>query len=116
MTRSVRDAAIMLTAMAGTDPQDAATADADKWRGDYSNGLSIEGLKGMRIGVMRAPNVDAALFDAAVATLKGGGAEIIRLFLDHRVDPKVKSKDGKTALNIAREFNNRAAIEILEKL
>ncbi|MBM3862784.1 MAG: hypothetical protein FJ385_02360 [Verrucomicrobia bacterium] len=45
-----------------------------------------------------------------------GGAEIIRLFLDHRVDPKVKSKDGKTALDIAREFNNRAAMEILEKL
>jgi amidase len=79
MTRSVRDAAIMLTAMAGSDPQDAATADADKWRGDYSSGLSIEGLKGMRIGVMRAPNVDAALFDAAIATLKGGGAEIIPL-------------------------------------
>jgi len=28
----------------------------------------------------------------------------------------VKSKDGKTALDIAREFNNRAAMEILEKL
>lgn len=79
MTRSVRDAAIMLTAMAGTDPQDAATADADKWRGDYSNGLSIDGLKGMRIGVLRAPNADAALLDAAIATLKAGGAEIILL-------------------------------------
>jgi amidase len=62
MTRSVRDAAIMLTAMAGSDPQDAATADADRWRGDYSNGLSIDGLKGMRIGVMRAPNANTALF------------------------------------------------------
>lgn len=79
MTRSVRDAAIMLTAMAGTDPQDAATADADKWRGDYSNGLSIEGLKGMRIGIIRAPNANAALFDAAITILKAGGAEIIPL-------------------------------------
>ncbi|WP_395637323.1 amidase [Sphingorhabdus sp.] len=79
MTRSVRDAAIMLTAMAGSDPQDAATADADRWRGDYSKGLSVDGLKGMRIGVLRAPNVDAALFDAALATLKASGAEVVLL-------------------------------------
>ncbi len=79
MTRSVRDAAIMLTAMAGTDPQDAATADADTWRGDYSKGLSVDALKGMRIGVLRAPNVDAALFDAALATLKAGGADVVML-------------------------------------
>ena len=79
MTRSVRDAAIMLSAMAGTDPQDAATADADIWRGDYSNGLSIDALKGMRIGVLRAPNVDAASFDAALAKLKEGGAELVML-------------------------------------
>lgn len=79
MTRSVRDAAIMLTAMAGSDPQDAATADADTWRGDYSKDLSVDALKGMRIGVLRAPNVDAALFDAALATLKAGGAEIVML-------------------------------------
>jgi len=79
MTRSVRDAAIMLTAMAGSDPQDAATADADTWRGDYSKGLSVDALKGMRIGVLRAPNVDAALFDAALATLKAGGADVVML-------------------------------------
>ena len=54
--------------------QEAATADADTWRGDYSNGLLVDGLKGMRIGVMRTPNVDAALFDAAHATLKAGSA------------------------------------------
>lgn len=79
ITRSVRDAAIMLTAMAGSDPQDAATADADKWRGDYSQGLSADALKGMRIGVLRAPNVDATLFDAALASLEAGGAEIVML-------------------------------------
>jgi amidase len=79
MTRTVRDAAIMLTAMAGSDPQDAATTDADKWRGDYATGLSINALKGMRIGVLRAPTADAALFDGAIAKLKDGGAEIILL-------------------------------------
>jgi ankyrin repeat protein len=45
-----------------------------------------------------------------------GGAEIIRLLLDHKVDPKVKAKDGKTALDIAREFKNQPAIEILQAL
>ncbi len=79
MTRSVRDAAIMLTAMAGSDAGDPATSDADKWRGDYAAGLSVDALKGMRIGVMRAPNADAALFDAAIAKLKEGGAEIVVL-------------------------------------
>ena len=79
MTRSVRDAAIMLTAMAGSDPEDPTTAKADKWRSNYAAGLSDTALKGIRIGVMRAPNVDAALFDAAIAKLKEGGAEIIIL-------------------------------------
>ncbi|WP_295445403.1 amidase [Sphingorhabdus sp. EL138] len=79
MTRSVRDAAIMLTAIAGSDPQDTATADADRWRGNYAAGLSVGSLKAMRIGVIRAPDADAALFDAAIATLKDGGAEVILL-------------------------------------
>jgi amidase len=77
MTKTVRDAAIMLTAMAGSDPEDLATAYADKWRGDYASGLNADILKGMRIGVMRAPDVDAALFDAALAKLKEGGAELV---------------------------------------
>jgi amidase len=79
MTRTVRDAAIMLTAMAGTDPEDPATAEADTWRGDYATYLSVDALKGMRIGVIRAANVDATLFDGAIARLKEGGAEIITL-------------------------------------
>jgi len=79
MTRTVRDAAIMLTAIAGSDPEDAATADADTYRGNYAADLSVDALKDMRIGVVRAPNVDAALFDAAIAKLQEGGAEIVVL-------------------------------------
>jgi amidase len=41
--------------------------------------LSVDALKGMRVGVVRAPNVDAALFDSAIAKLQGGGAEIVVL-------------------------------------
>jgi amidase len=69
----------MLTAMAGSDPQDAATVDADRWRGNYAAGLSVDALKGMRVGVIRAPTADAVLFDAAIAKLKDGGAEIVVL-------------------------------------
>lgn len=43
-----------------------------------------------------------------------GGAEIIQLFLDRGVDRTVRSKTDVTALDIAREFKNEAAIPLLE--
>ena len=43
-----------------------------------------------------------------------GGGEMIRLFLDHGVDVSVRSKTDVTALDIAREFENEAAIRLLE--
>jgi hypothetical protein len=45
-----------------------------------------------------------------------GGAEIIRLLLDHKVDPKLKSKQNVTALDLAKEYKNQPAIELLEGL
>ncbi len=45
-----------------------------------------------------------------------GGAEIVQLLLDHKVDPKLKSKQDVTALDIAKKFKNEAAIAILSKL
>ncbi len=77
MTRTVRDAAMILTAIIGTDPQDPATSDADKWRGDYTAGLDVGAINGMRIGVMRAPNVSALQFDAAMATMAAAGAVLV---------------------------------------
>lgn len=52
MTRTVRDAALMLTIMAGSDPEDPATISADDHRRDYVDTLD-EGINGMRIGVFR---------------------------------------------------------------
>lgn len=43
-----------------------------------------------------------------------GGAEIIQLFLDRGVDRSVRSKTDVTALDIAKEFKNEAAIRLLE--
>ncbi len=54
MTRTVADAAILLTALAGYDPSDPATAGiAGRARDDYSAYLDPKGLMGARIGVAR---------------------------------------------------------------
>ncbi|HEX7086022.1 MAG TPA: amidase family protein, partial [Vicinamibacterales bacterium] len=49
MTRTVRDAALLLTAMAGVDPADRATAAARNRTRDYTRFLDPNGLKGARI-------------------------------------------------------------------
>lgn len=82
MTTSVRDAAIMLDAIAGSDPADAATRDADARRApSYAAALEGEGLRGLRIGVMRdrlGSRADiGALFDAALDVLRAQGAVIV---------------------------------------
>jgi amidase len=54
MARTVRDAAILLTALAGTDPRDPTTAESGaKSSADYARFLDPNGLRGARIGVAR---------------------------------------------------------------
>ncbi|MDP3783995.1 MAG: amidase family protein, partial [Sphingopyxis sp.] len=69
MTLTVRDAAAVMTVIAGSDPADQATAEADARKVDYAAALSPEALKGKRVGVLRdriGDRIDiAALFDAA---------------------------------------------------
>jgi len=81
MTASVRDAALMLTAMAGSDPADPVTADADRHKQDYTAALSPDGLKGLRVGVLRdrigSDRAILALFEAALSAMKQQGAVII---------------------------------------
>jgi amidase len=81
MARSVADAAALLTALAGPDPRDRATAEAGKHATDYARFLDPDGLRGARIGVARNlagfhPDTDAR-FEEAVAELKRRGAEVI---------------------------------------
>jgi amidase len=83
MTRTVEDAALLLTAMAGSDPKDPATAEANARKQDYAAALKPGALKGARIGVMRYaagfhPETDAA-FEAALATLKAQGAVLVEI-------------------------------------
>ena len=83
MTRTVADAAALLGAMSGTDPDDPATKDAGrKGRRDYTASLDPSGLKGARIGVVRnkyfgySPASDR-LAEAAIAEMKTQGATIV---------------------------------------
>jgi len=79
MAASVVEAAQLLTAIAGSDPADPATRDADKHKRDYAAGLDTNSLKGKRIGVMRfasTPQLDPA-FETALAILREKGAILV---------------------------------------
>jgi len=81
MCRTVADAAALLTALAGVDPRDPATAQAEGHIAkDYTAFLDVGGLKGARIGVQARngnnPIVDKAVEDA-IAVLKAQGAEVV---------------------------------------
>jgi amidase len=81
MARSVADAAALLSAIAGSDPRDPATAAADTHRSDYTKALDRDALRGARIGVVRklagfSPDVDRVL-EQNIATLRAAGATIV---------------------------------------
>jgi len=81
MGRSVKDVAILFSAMVGGDPADPATDQAESRRYDYAAGLSVDGLKGVRVGYLR-PQMSADLaaqFDAALAQMKARGAVLVEV-------------------------------------
>ena len=82
MARTVADAAVLLTAMAGSDVRDAATTAADQKKTDYTQFLKRDGLKGKRIGVVRAQLANhsdsvTALIEVQLAVLKAQGATLV---------------------------------------
>ena len=91
MARTVADAALLLNAIAGSDPADPATAEADARKVDFTAGLADASLAGVRIGVLRKAagrNADvAALFEQALADLRRAGAELVEL--DYEPDDKM---------------------------
>jgi amidase len=84
ITHTVRDAAILLTAMAGSDPADPATADANAHRMDYTRALNPQALKGVRLGVARfffkgfTPQT-LGVFKRALAVLQAQGATLVNV-------------------------------------
>ena len=86
MTRTVRDAAILLSALAGADPRDRATQESDRYRSlDYTMALDAKGLQGARLGVIKNllgqhAHVDG-VFRAALGLLKASGATLVEVEL-----------------------------------
>ncbi len=105
MCRTVRDAAILLSALTGVDPDDSATAaSAGKTQPDYAQFCDPNGLKGARIGVARkyfgfSDAVDA-LMEQALDVIKKQGATL--------VDPADLETHGK--------FDNTEATVLLYEL
>ncbi len=82
MARTVRDAAILLGALAGVDPRDSATsASAGKAAADYTQFLDPHGLRSTRIGIARkyfgSNEAQDQLMNTLIAAMKRQGAEII---------------------------------------
>ena len=81
MTATVREAAELLYAIAGSDPADPATKDADKHKTDFASALDAGSLRGKRIGVMRFASgfgTDEPL-ERALAVLKAQGATLVEI-------------------------------------
>ncbi|MEO8113366.1 MAG: amidase family protein, partial [Phenylobacterium sp.] len=82
MTRTVADAAAVLTALAGSDPADPATRAADAHKVDYLARLDAHALEGARIGVARLPGRTPqtdAVYEQALAALKRAGAVLVEV-------------------------------------
>jgi amidase len=84
MVRTVRDAAILLGALAGVDPDDELTSQSsDHLYSDYTEFLREDGLQGKRIGFYTAPmgnhfRVDTLMY-RAVQKMEELGAEVIEI-------------------------------------
>jgi amidase len=82
LCRTVRDAAILLGALTGVDVEDKATSESrGKSYADYTQFLVADGLRGARIGVVRATFGFNASVDAVMGTaldqLKSQGAVLV---------------------------------------
>jgi aspartyl-tRNA(Asn)/glutamyl-tRNA(Gln) amidotransferase subunit A len=86
MTRSVRDAAILLRAMAGHDPKDSTSVDRPV--PDYEAALTGD-VRGLKVGVPKEYRIDGmspeieALWQTGITWLKEAGAEIVEVSLPH---------------------------------
>ena len=94
ITANVRTAALVLSAIAGSDPADPATPDADAHHADYLAALKPDALRGTRIGVLRFATGWSTptdkVFDQALATLKAQGATLVDI-----TDLKDRNKIGE---------------------
>ena len=86
MTKTVKDAAILLGALTGIDEEDAVTGESQgKAQKDYTAYLDTNGLKGKRIGIEKAfldGNKQVVnVYKEAIEVLKKQGATVVEIEL-----------------------------------
>ena len=106
MTRTVRDAALLLSALAAPDASDAGSRPSGMPSGaDFTRGLDAGGLRGARIGIPRpvyfgySPSADA-LAETAFQVLRDAGA----ILVDPAPIGTAPSLDGPEDLVLLYEF------------
>ncbi len=86
MTRTVRDAAIMMRSMAGYDPKDSTSVNTPV--PNYEKALTGD-IRGLKVGIPKQYRVDGmdaeieAMWDQGVEWLKAAGAEAVEVDLPH---------------------------------
>jgi aspartyl-tRNA(Asn)/glutamyl-tRNA(Gln) amidotransferase subunit A len=86
MTRTVRDAAIMLGAMAGHDPKDSTSAPVEV--PDFEAALTGD-IRGLRVGIPSEYRIDGmageidALWQKGIEWIEAAGAETVEVSLTH---------------------------------
>jgi amidase len=102
MARSVADAAAVLSAIAGPDPRDAATAGAASHipvGGNYTKALDANALQGHRLGYDASHQSDS-IFSRALDDLRAAGATLVPI-----QDPPNRDNAGTSELGlIPNEF------------
>lgn len=86
IAKTVRDSAILLESMAGYDPKDSTSINAEvpDWVGACG-----QSVKGLRIGIPKEYSIDGmpaeiqTLWDQGIAWMKAAGAEIVPITLPH---------------------------------
>lgn len=92
LARTVKDAAILLGALAGADANDAVTANSNgKAQTDYTPFLKADALKGKRIGIDRKKKSINQhlnkLLDEAIALLQQQGATVVDIEYVEKINP-----------------------------
>ena len=119
LARSVTDLALLLELTTGYDPDDPQTAaSVGRFADGFTAALSPDALRGARIGIvrelLRADPEDEAVarvFDAAVESLRGLGAEVVEVSIAELMTPLLEVSDGFYVLihDFGRDINRYLA-------
>ncbi len=122
ITRNVKDAAIILEAIAGADPDDKFTADIPKGQTPrYVDACKLSALKGARIGnMMRWQNEDleapiVAAFEEAVERMREAGAVIVDDVEYSALQELRKSMDANVVMDLDLNTNLPAYLSGLNR-